>query len=386
MKLEEVLTSDREPVEIIPSETYKQITVRLHHNGVVLRGERIGQEIKSKQYLAKRDQFIISRIDARNGAMGLVPQELHGAIVTNDFLLYDIDESKLFPKYFDHLTSTKSFVNECIKASKGTTNRVRLKPERFLEIEVLLPPIEEQKHIVARIESLLVRVEEAIRLHEKAVEEVDALMNSALQNLNLSEFEVVSKGIGECSSMKTGKTPPTHISYYYGEDINWYCPSDLDFTNNGYLEFNSNKQISHLAVEDNKSTLYEKDTILLVAIGGSIGKVAISKEKCSSNQQITGIKFSEEIEPRYGYYWIRKLFSEIVSKASQATLPIINQQKIGRLEIEYPKDKQIQRRIVNYLDSFQAKVDELRKLQDTTRKEIEELIPSILDKAFRGES
>ena len=82
MKLGEVLTLDREPVEISPSETYRQITVRLHHKGIVLRGEKIGQKIKSKQYLAKEGQFIISRIDARNGAMGLVPQDLHGAIVT----------------------------------------------------------------------------------------------------------------------------------------------------------------------------------------------------------------------------------------------------------------------------------------------------------------
>ena len=45
----------------------------------------------------------------------------------------------------------------------------------------------------------------------------------------------------------------------------------------------------------------------------------------------------------------------------------------------------VQRRIVAYLDSLQAKVDELKKLQAETEKEIEELVPSILDKAFKGE-
>ncbi|MHC1565510.1 MAG: hypothetical protein ACXQS6_04230 [Candidatus Syntropharchaeales archaeon] len=98
VKLGEALRFSRETAEIDPLMTYKQVTVKLHHKGVVLREEKMGQQIKSKQYLAKTGQFIISRIDARNGAMGLVPTELDGAIVTNDFLLYDIDETKLFSR------------------------------------------------------------------------------------------------------------------------------------------------------------------------------------------------------------------------------------------------------------------------------------------------
>ena len=134
MKLREILKLDRASVTINPFDTYKQICVRLHHKGVIIRGEKMGQEIRSKQYLAKENHFIISRIDARNGAMGLVPHELDGAIVTNDFLLYKIDETKVLSKYFDYLTSTKNFVSKCAQSSMGTTNRVRLKPERFLEI------------------------------------------------------------------------------------------------------------------------------------------------------------------------------------------------------------------------------------------------------------
>jgi len=40
---------------------------------------------------------------------------------------------------------------------------------------------------------------------------------------------------------------------------------------------------------------------------------------------------------------------------------------------------------VAYLDSLQAKVDELKKLQAATGKELEKLVPSILDRAFKGE-
>ena len=44
-----------------------------------------------------------------------------------------------------------------------------------------------------------------------------------------------------------------------------------------------------------------------------------------------------------------------------------------------------QRRIVAYLDGLQAKVDALKKLQAETAAELDALMPSILDKAFRGE-
>lgn len=44
-----------------------------------------------------------------------------------------------------------------------------------------------------------------------------------------------------------------------------------------------------------------------------------------------------------------------------------------------------QRRIVAYLDAVRAKADELRRLQDETQRELDALLPSVLDRAFRGE-
>ena len=254
----------------------------------------------------------------------------------------------------------------------------------LLELPSLPRILKDAEKKVAKIETRMVRIEVAKKLRAEAVEEAEKVMHSILKHLHLSDFEVGDKKIGECSSMKTGKTPPTYVSDYYGEDMDWYCPSDLDITTNGYL-VNSDRKLSNLAFEDNKATIYEKDTILLVAIGGSIGKIGITKEKCSSNQQITGIKFDEGIDPRCGYYWMKKLFLQIIQNASQATLPIINQKKIGDLSIKYPNDLETQRRIVAYLDSLQAKADELKRLQAETEKELEELVPSILDKAFKGE-
>jgi len=44
-----------------------------------------------------------------------------------------------------------------------------------------------------------------------------------------------------------------------------------------------------------------------------------------------------------------------------------------------------QRRIDAYLDDLQAKVDRLKALQAQIAAELDALLPSILDKAFKGE-
>lgn len=148
-----LLIAKKNQVEIIPSKNYKQVTVRVNHNGVLLRGMKMGSEIGSKQYLASEGDFIISKIDARNGSMGMIPKELDGAIVTGDFPLYNFTE-KINPIYFSHFSNTHYFDKACIKASEGTMNRKRLKLNRFNKIEIPLPSIDKQNEIVSLLDKM----------------------------------------------------------------------------------------------------------------------------------------------------------------------------------------------------------------------------------------
>ena len=136
--------------------------MRLFHKGVVLRGEQTGSTIRTtRQWRVQKGQVILSRIDARNGAIGLVPDQLDRAIVTNDFWVFAVNEELAQPKFLDRFFGTHQFVEACQRASEGTTNRVRLQPTRFLQIEVPLPPLPEQRRIVVHIEELSAKIEEA---------------------------------------------------------------------------------------------------------------------------------------------------------------------------------------------------------------------------------
>jgi type I restriction enzyme S subunit len=72
--LGEILSKSEEWIEIKPDERYQEVTVRLWGKGVVLRRGVLGAEIAADRRLTVRpQQFILSRIDARNGAFGLIP-------------------------------------------------------------------------------------------------------------------------------------------------------------------------------------------------------------------------------------------------------------------------------------------------------------------------
>ena len=177
--LGELLIKSEEWININPTEKYKQVTVKIWGKGVVERNEVSGAEIAAtKRLKVCSGQFILSKIDARHGAFGLIPNCLDGAVVTNDFPVFTPNNQKIVPQFLDWMSKTKDFIELCKAASEGTTNRVRLKENKFLLMEISLPPLEEQRRIVARIEELVGKIEEVRSLHQKALEETEALMGA----------------------------------------------------------------------------------------------------------------------------------------------------------------------------------------------------------------
>lgn len=145
--LSKVLKRVKEPVVIEDGVLYKRITVRLYGQGVLKRDELPGEEIGTKrQFLAHAGQLIISRIDARNGAFGIVPSELEGAIVTNDFWLFEVHNA--LPEYLMLVLSSEPFQKYWQTQSSGTTNRQRVAEDSFLASRIALPDIEVQKKLV----------------------------------------------------------------------------------------------------------------------------------------------------------------------------------------------------------------------------------------------
>ena len=181
------------------------------------------------------------------------------------------------------------------------------------------------------------------------------------------------------SDIKTGTTPPKNEQKYYDNpSIKWFAPSD--FGEHKELIESKNK-INEIAIIDKKAKIYQPNSLLLVAIGATVGKIGIIRKEATSNQQITVLKFKENIDVDFSYYWFMKIKQVIIDSASTATLPIINQNGIKSLPFPYTSHEE-QKRIVAKLDNLFAKIDKAIALHQKNIDEANVFMASVLNDVF----
>ena len=157
MRIGEFLKRNKTAVAIEDDKTYKRATIKVRNGGIFLRDEEIGSKIGTKnQFLISKGQFLLSKIDARNGAFGVVPEVLDGGIITGNFWTFDVDYNIINPHYLALLTTTEAFIQFCEQASNGTTNRHYLQESLFLNIKVPVPSLEEQNKLVKAYNDIMV--------------------------------------------------------------------------------------------------------------------------------------------------------------------------------------------------------------------------------------
>lgn len=145
------LTRIKDVVDIEDNKSYKRVSIKLYNGGITLRDNELGINIGTKkQFRIKKGHFLLSKIDARNGAIGVVPESCHNAIITGNFWDFEIDATKADPQFLSLLMTTNYFVKLFDNASNGTTNRHYLQENLFLKTEIPLPPLEIQKEFVKK--------------------------------------------------------------------------------------------------------------------------------------------------------------------------------------------------------------------------------------------
>lgn len=166
---------------------YKRITIKTNCGGVVVRDEVSGAEIKTKnQYYVRAGQLAVSKIDARNGAFGIVPPEADGAIITGNFWVYDVDPEIVNIDYFVLLLSSSIFTQAWLDCSNGSGNRLYLQEEKFLKYKVPLPDISMQNKIMDQYHDAVL---ESRTLAEHAAEIRSDLETYLMEKLNLHPLE-----------------------------------------------------------------------------------------------------------------------------------------------------------------------------------------------------
>lgn len=180
--LGELLVRRDATVRIKDDVQYVRPRVQLHFRGAKIRDRVYGREIGSKsQTKVVVDDLLLSRIDAHNGAMAIVPNELDGAVATNDFPTFAIRHERVLPQYLRYCLFQPSMLRVYKNLSRGSTNRRRMSVEKFLALTIPLP---EDLEVQDAVTNALREIELGIsRMRERSGgidEELEELTGAAL--------------------------------------------------------------------------------------------------------------------------------------------------------------------------------------------------------------
>ncbi len=264
--LSEVLSQYQEYIQEPEVRIYPKLSVKLYGKGVVLDGSVDGSTLKMRQHqIAKGGQVILSEIWGKKGAIGFVPPEGEGALCTSHFFLFDVRKDKIEPKYLQAIFTANFLEEQLNTEAKGTTGYAAVRPKHLLAAKIPLPSLEEQCRIVARVEELAARIEEARGLRRKAVEEVEMLLALSLKKMRkeLLTSSYSKDRIGHITQVSSGGTPSREILSYWNGNIPWIKTGELL---DGDI-FQAEEHITEEGLANSAAKLFPLDTVLVALYG-----------------------------------------------------------------------------------------------------------------------
>ena len=286
--------------------------------------------------------------------------------------------------FFYYLLSSNYMYEQFSSKASGTTVK-NLNIDMVKTTNIPLPPFEEQKRIVVNLDNLFAKIDKAIALHQKNIDEADIFMASVLNDVFAElEEKYKKRTIGSFSKVGTGATPlKNRNDFYENGNINWITSKA---TNDDYV-YESEQLITEIALNECRLKINPIGTIIvaLYGQGKTRGQVSELMIESSTNQALATIIVDEnESINTYLKYFLKKSYFDNREKASGGTQPNLNLSIIKNIELSLPP-LQTQQKVVAYLDEISNKMEKIKQIQKEKMQSLKALKASILDKAFKGE-
>lgn len=271
--------------------------------------------------------------------------------------------------------------------------------KQLVNTPFVFPPFSEQERIADYLDAKCAHIDQCLELTRQSMEKLRAYKLSCIT-------EAVTKGLDpdvplkdsgvpwigqiparwQClplkwitSSIKTGSTPKGAEEKYYAEEgLKWFTPSD--FTHFPYIE-DAAKKLSKIGAQEVK--VFPKNSILLIGIGATMGKVSLSRTKCSSNQQINAIRCNANISPLFITFYLSTITDYLFKCGKFTTMPILNQEETKKIPLPLPPLPE-QERIAAYLDKKCARIDALLEEKQALLDKLAEYKKSLIFEYVTG--
>lgn len=376
VKLGEVASEVHRPIAVEIGQSYRTIGVRWWGEGAYERQTIDGSATAAKTLsLVRESDLIINKIWVRHGSIAIAGEEVDGCAASNEFPTFQLDPKKVHPRWLHWLSKTQWFWTCCDRLSMGTSGKNRIKPERFLTIEIPLPPLAEQRRLVARIDALAAKIEEAKRLRETADQSLEELCRSFFRE------------------SKDNPLTPTAMS-----DLVWMRETDVTVLNNEYYHFAGVYCFGRgVFVGQRKSGMEFKYPRLTRLRAGNFvypklmaweGALGIVPEECDGLVVSTEFPVFEidttKVLPEVldTYFRTPNVWPELSGTSTGTNMRRQRLNPADFLKYRFPlppMDAQLQLREIRH------KTNAIRIFRLSCESQLNALLPAILDRAFRGE-
>lgn len=425
----DLLQRIKNTIDIEDDLEYKRVTVRSKNQGVFLRDTQVGAKIGTKkQFKIKEGLFLLSKIDARNGAFGIVPKELDGAIITGNFWAYEINHDILNIEWFNLFVSTQEFITICDKASSGTTNRKYLNEELFLKFTIDLPTLIEQERMLEKYKKFKAKYDLALseimnqqsilkKLYQtvlyEAIQGKLVKQNSSEESADISLKKIQEEKVKRVKEKTLKKiTPLSEINekdkpYHLPDGWVWGRLSDLGelargkskhrprndarlFTQGNYpfiqtgdvnpeqFYINSfSKQYNEFGLS--QSRLFPKDTLCITIAANIANSSLLSIEACFPDSIVGFIPISpaDKTTSMYLNYFIKTIRNELETFAPATAQKNINLGILNEVLVPIPPLEE-QKRIVEKVEVLMKKSEILQNKINESKLEVENIMEAIL--------
>ncbi len=350
---------------------------------------RTDSQTKTGMILIRPGDLVVSGINAAKGAIAIYSESNQEPVAaTIHYGGYIPKRDRVETKFLWWILRSDFFRDLLLEYVPGGI-KTELKAKRLLPIPVPLPTLAEQRRVVARIEELAAKVEEARELRQQAVIEAEALLASKRG----AKFTALANSwpVEHLGALTSHILDGPHVTPRYLPEgmpgipfvtVKNMVTGKLSFQNLNYISEEDHRLFSKRCQVERGDVLYSKD-------GATRGRACFvdTDRQFSYFVSVALIKpLRDKLDGRYLDYllnsnWIKDRMAE---KSRGDMIPHIVLREIRAFPIPVPPLPE-QCRIVAELDKLQEKTDGLRRLQSESSTELDALMPSVLDKAFRGE-
>ncbi|MFA5720903.1 MAG: restriction endonuclease subunit S [Aliarcobacter sp.] len=248
----------------------------------------------------------------------------------------------------------------------------------FSNLDIPLPPLEEQKRIVAKLDILFAKIDKAIALHQKNIDEADIFMASVLNDVFVELEEKYEKQKLSEIVIFGGK----NISTLEYPNLIYFSLEDIEAQTGKILNF---KTVNESGVKGT-AVRFDDNVVLYSKLRPYLNKVIVPNLEGCATTELVVIKPKDKVDKYFLASYLRSsnIVNFLNNDSMGAKMPRTNMKTFRNLDISFPP-LPTQQKVVSYLDEISNKMEKIKNLQKAKMQSLKELKASILDKAFKGE-